>query len=172
MTSLPFWVTLGLIFVLRLISVALGSLRMLMVFRGYRAASWFISLGESLIFIIAVQQVLTGSVGLWEKLAYAAGYATGTILGMWLEERLALGYSNVRIISSRQGPRLAHILRSEGFAITEIPGRGLEGTVGVLECAVPRKQVPEVLRLVQQIDPQAFITIEEIRPPMRGHFRA
>lgn len=172
MPSLAFWLTLALIFLLRLISVALGSLRMLLVFRGYRAASWVASLGESLIFILAVQQVLTGSTGLWEKLAYAAGYATGTIVGMWIEERLALGYSNVRIISSYHGPRLAEVLRAAGFATTEIAGRGLEGTVSVLECAVPRKQVAEMIQLVHRIDPKAFITVEEIRPPMRGHFRA
>ncbi len=160
------------IFLLRMADVTLGTLRTLVIFRGYRLLSWFMSFGQSLIFVIAVRQVIVSAQSWMEILAYAAGYATGTVLGIWLEGRLALGYSYVRIVSPHKATRLAEALRSEGFAVTEISGRGLQGTVGVLECAVPRRQVNDVLNIAKEIDPKAFITVEEIRPPMRGHFRA
>ncbi len=160
------------IFALRLVDVSLGTLRTLVVFRGYRLLAWAMSFGQSLIFVIAVREVIVNSQTLWEILAYAAGYATGTVLGMWLEGRMALGYSYVRIVSPNKSHRMAEALRAAGFAVTELAGRGLQGTVGVLECAVPRKQVNEVLEIAKSVDDKAFITVEEIRPPMRGHFRA
>ena len=66
---------------------------------------------------------------------------------------------------------MASALRDQGFAVTELPARGRTGTVGMLETAVARKDVAEVERLVHQIDPEAFITVEEIRSPRRGYFR-
>ncbi len=166
------WLSAAVIFVLRLLDVTLGTLRTLAIFRGYRALAWVMSFGQALIFVLAVRQVIVNARSWVELVAYAAGYATGTVLGIWLEGRLALGYSYVRIVSPHKATRIAEVLRAAGFAVTEIPGRGLQGTVGVLESAVPRRQVNEMLELAREVDPNAFITVEEIRPPMRGHFRA
>ncbi len=159
------------IFGLRLIDVSLGTLRMLVLFRGYRLLTWVLSFFQSLVFVIAVGAVLKGASHPIQFAAYAAGYATGTLLGMYLEGRLALGYSYIRIISPTKGARVAQALRDKGFAVTEVPARGRTGTVGMLETAVARKDVAEVEHLVQEMDPEAFITVEEIRSPRRGYFR-
>ncbi len=166
------WLSALSIFGLRLVDVSLGTLRMLVLFRGYRLLTWVLSFFQSLVFVIAVGAVLKGASHPVQFAAYAAGYATGTLLGMWLESRLALGYSYVRVISPTKGALVAKALRQHGFAVTELPARGLQGTVGMLETAVARKDVAEVERLVQQTDPEAFITVEEIRSPRRGYFRA
>ncbi|NPA30824.1 MAG: DUF2179 domain-containing protein [Chloroflexi bacterium] len=165
------WLSALSIFGLRVFEVSLGTLRMLMLFRGYRLLTWVLSFVQSLVFVIAVGAVLKGASHPVQFAAYAAGYATGTLLGMYLEGRLALGYSYVRIISPTQGARIAQALRDKGFAVTEIPARGRTGTVGMLEAAVARKDLSEVEELVQSMDPGAFITVEEIRSPRRGYFR-
>jgi len=159
------------IFGLRLVDVSLGTLRMLVLFRGYRMLTWILSFFQSLVFVIAVGAVLKGANHPLEFVAYASGYATGTLLGMYLEGRLALGFSYVRVVSPTRGALIAQALREHGFAVTEVPARGRTGTVGMLETAVARKDVADVERLVQQIDPEAFVTVEEIRSPRRGYFR-
>jgi len=166
------WLNAALVFGLRLIDVSLGTLRMLVLFRGYRGIAWVLSFFQSLVFVLAVRQVLTGADHPIEFIAYASGYATGTVLGMWLEGRLALGYSYVRIVSPTKGASIAAALRENGFAVTEIPARGRTGTVAMLEVAVPRRDVDEVQRLAQTVDENAFITVEEIRTPRRGYFRS
>ncbi len=165
------WLSALSIFGLRLIDVSLGTLRMLVLFRGYRLLTWVLSFIQSLVFVIAVGAVLKGASHPVQFAAYASGYATGTLLGMWLESRLALGYSYVRIISPAKGALIAQALREQGFAVTEVPARGRTGTVGMLETAVARKDVAEVEHQVHAIDPEAFITVEEIRSPRRGYFR-
>ncbi|NPA05880.1 MAG: DUF2179 domain-containing protein [Chloroflexi bacterium] len=170
--STMLWLNAAVVFGLRLIDVSLGTLRMLVLFRGYRGIAWVLSFFQSLVFVLAVRQVLTGADHPIEFIAYASGYATGTVLGMWLEGRLALGYSYVRIVSPTKGASIAAALREHGFAVTEIPARGRAGTVAMLEVAVPRRDVDEVQRLAQAVDPNAFITVEEIRTPRRGYFRS
>jgi uncharacterized protein YebE (UPF0316 family) len=55
--------------------------------------------------------------------------------------------------------------------VTEIPARGKDGTVEILETSVQRKHAPGVKDLVMQIDPSAFITSRDIQPLHRGYWR-
>jgi uncharacterized protein YebE (UPF0316 family) len=63
-------------------------------------------------------------------------------------------------------------MRAAGFAVTEIPARGKDGTVTMLTCSVQRRHVDQVHRIVNQTDPSAFITAEDVRPVRRGFWRA
>jgi len=63
------------IFLLRMADVTLGTLRTLVIFRGYRLLSWFMSFGQSLIFVIAVRQVIVSAQSWME--GYLAGRTTG-----------------------------------------------------------------------------------------------
>jgi len=161
-----------IIFVLRVVDVGLATVRMLMVIRGRKALAWILGFGQAIVFVAALQAVLSDLDNLLNILGYAAGFATGNVVGMLIEERLALGYSHLRIISSGRGPEVAEHLRSAGFAVTEIPGRGKDGTVSLLNCSVRRKRVLEVRHLVEEVDQGAMVTAEDIHPVRRGFWRA
>jgi uncharacterized protein YebE (UPF0316 family) len=91
---------------------------------------------------------------------------------MTIEERLAIGHSHLRIISPHRGTAIADRLRTEGYAVTEIPARGKDGMVSMLNCSVLRKNVDQVRAMVNEVDGDAFITSEDIRPVRRGFWRA
>jgi uncharacterized protein YebE (UPF0316 family) len=150
------------VFCLRVVDVTLYTLRLMMVMRGRKALAWIFGFLQSFVFVLALQAVLK-DVSDWGKmLGYAAGFATGIITGMWLEGRLAVGYTHLRVISPRRGVELAERLREEGYAVTEISGMGRDGTVNLLNCSVLRKYAVRVEDLIQQIDPEAFITAEAV----------
>lgn len=160
-----------LIFTLRVADISLYTLRFLMVMRGRKFLSWIFSFVKSLIFILTLKLVLS-DMGDWQKmLAYSIGFATGLVLGMWIEERLAIGYSHLRVISSRKGAALAINLREEGHAVTEISAQGQHGTVTLLNLNVLRRKANEVVRIISGNDPEAFITIENVRSAQKGFFR-
>ena len=161
-----------LIFGLRIVDVSAATLRLLFIFRGQKALAWVMGFFQAIVFVVAISKVLTDLDNPWNMIGYAAGFATGTVVGMALEERLAVGYAHVRVISPRRGPAVTQALRQAGFAVTELAGRGRDGTVTVLNLSITRRQLPEVRQLVTQTDPNAFLTVEEIRPLRRGYFRA
>jgi len=105
-------------------------------------------------------------------IAYAAGFATGNVVGMIIENRLAVGHINMTIFSPMAGPRIADALRNAGFAATEVSGRGRNGMVSVLHVAVLRKRVDEVEKIVLEKDKDAFVTAQDVRPIRRGFWRA
>jgi uncharacterized protein YebE (UPF0316 family) len=91
---------------------------------------------------------------------------------MIIEERLAVGHTSLNITSPRLGTAIADHLRLNGYAVTEIPARGKDGMVTLLNCSVLRKNVEKARALINEIDPEAFITSEDVRPVRRGFWRA
>ena len=163
--------TVLLIFVLRVLDIAAATLRMLMVVRGRKLNAWVLGFIQAMLFVLAIQAVLS-DLGSWINIiAYAMGFATGTVVGMWIEERIAIGFKHLRIISSRRGLELAEYLRQQGYAVTEVSGRGKDGTVSLLNCTVQRKDMQQIKMLVKQIDEQAFITADDVIPVSRGFWK-
>jgi uncharacterized protein YebE (UPF0316 family) len=170
--TLSAWTTAGLIFALRVSDMTLDTLRVLMVMRGRKAPTWVLGLFQSAIYVMAIASVLSKLNNPLNILGYAAGFATGNVIGMLIEEKLAIGHVQLSIVSPRRGAAVAERLRAEGYAITEIPARGKDGMVTLLNASVLRKNVNKVHSLVNEVDETAFITSEDVRPVRRGFWRA
>lgn len=166
------WLSAGLIFALRVTDMSLDTLRVLFVMRGRKPIAWVLGFFQAAVYVIAITSVLRNLTNPLNIIGYAAGFATGVVVGMAIEERLAIGHVHMRIISSRRGSGIAEELREEGYAVTEVPGRGKDGMVTMLNCSVLRKDVKQVRGMVDSVDSQAFITSQEIRPVRRGFWRA
>jgi uncharacterized protein YebE (UPF0316 family) len=166
------WLTAFGIFMLRVGDMTFDTVRVLFVVRGRKKIAWVLGFMQSLIFVIAITSVLANIDNPLNILGYAAGFATGNVLGMFIEERLAVGHIQITIISSHRGAVIAEQLRQAGYAVTEIPGRGKDGTVDLLHCSVLRKQIDHLETVVLENDPAAFVTAEDVRPVRRGFFRA
>jgi len=154
----------GLIFILRVGDMSLDTLRVLFIMGGRKGIVWILGFLQATIFVIAISIVLSSLDNPLKVVAYAAGFATGNVVGMTIEEKLAIGFIQIRIISSRFGSAIAEKLRDKGFAVTEV--------VSLLSLSVLRKQVKEVKDIVNEIDDTAFITVENVRPVRRGFWRA
>ena len=166
------WLFALLIFVLRVGDMALDTIRVLFVVRGKKLLVWILGFFQSLIFVVAISSVLSQLNNILNVIGYATGFATGNLVGMLIENRLAIGHVLVNIISSTRGPAIAERLRTNGYAVTEIPGRGMNGTVFELHASVLRKDVNQVETIVLETDPQAFVTAEDVRPVRRGFWRS
>ena len=161
-----------LIFVLRIGDMSLDTIRVLFVVRGRKGLAWVLGFFQALIFVVAISSVLSNLNNLFNVLGYAAGFATGNVVGMLIEERMALGHIHLTIYSSTRGAAVAEALRKDGFGVTEVAGRGKDGTVSVLHCSVLRKKVDAVETIVLEEDPGAFITTSDVRQVRRGFWRA
>jgi uncharacterized protein YebE (UPF0316 family) len=160
------------IFALRVSDMTLDTLRLLFVVRGKKGISWVLGFFQSLIFVIAITSVLKNLDNPLNIIGYAAGFATGNVFGMLIENRLAVGHVKLSIVSSARGAILAETLREAGFAVTEIPARGKDGMVSMLSVSVRRKDVARVDKSVREKDGEAFVIAEDVRPLRRGFWRA
>jgi uncharacterized protein YebE (UPF0316 family) len=162
------WLIMLMIFCLRVTDMSLDTLRMLFVVRGRKGIAWTLGFFEAAIYIVAITRVLSNLGNPLTILGYAAGFATGNVVGMLIEERLAIGHIQMSIVSSTRGVALAQALRDAGFAVTEVPARGKDGMVHLLNASVLRKDVPNVERVVHEVDTEAFVTSADVRPVRHG----
>lgn len=166
-----------LIFLLRIVDVSMATVRLIFAVRGRRGLAAVIGFFEILVWIFAVGQALQHLDSILHLLGYAAGFATGSYVGVWLEGRLALGLSVVHAVCRSGAERvnlagqLASAIRMAGFAVTEIEGRGRDGGVDLLRIVVPRRRARTLIELIRDYDPDAFITVEEVRATQGGYMQ-
>jgi uncharacterized protein YebE (UPF0316 family) len=160
-----------LIFVARAADIAVATVRTLLGIRGQKWQSAVIGFFESLIFILSVSQVLRDIGNAWNLLAYCGGFATGTYVGMVIEEKIALGNTVVRAFSIDKGEDICKALREAGYGVTKVVGHGREGEVSIINTAVKRRELPAVLALVSDIDEKAFVTVDDASRVYRGHWK-
>lgn len=162
--------TLGLlaaaagIFALRILDVSIGTLRIAYLVRGRRLLAGGLSFFESLIWLTAAAQVITSLDAPLKFVAYAAGYAAGTVLGVSIERWIAAGDTLLRVVTPVGSPPVEVPLRDAGFFVTSLNAQGRDGDVRVLFTVLARRKVPEALRIVRQVCPNAYVTLEATTP--------
>jgi uncharacterized protein YebE (UPF0316 family) len=148
---------------LRLVDVSLGTLRIMLLTRGSRWRSGAIGFFESLTWVTAASIVLRDLDDPLRMIAFALGFAAGTVLGVSLERLLAVGTAVVHAVSPGASTATAEALRAAGFRVTVMEGEGRDGQVRLAFTVVPRRRSREVLDIVHRADPGAFVTVEDVR---------
>jgi uncharacterized protein YebE (UPF0316 family) len=101
-------------------------------------------------------------------LAYCTGFATGNFIGIILEERIAIGHVALRVISRVPADQLITQLKDAGYGVTFHTAQGSTGTVDVVYTIVKRSEIQTLARLINEFNPKAFYTIEEVRAVNEG----
>ena len=162
--------TLGplIIFFMRIGDVSLATVRMILIMRNARVWAPLIGFFEVLIWLMAAGVAIQHLDSPWHVLGYAGGFAAGNLVGLWMEERMALGFASVQVFATAQGGELAEALRAFGHGVTQLEGRGREGPVDVILSVVKRKDLPAVRALVTDLTPNAFLSVEEPTAIQKG----
>lgn len=161
---------IGLLFVFfaRVADVSMGTFRIILISRGYIRIAPLLGFFEILIWITALGHVLNNLTGVTSYVAYAAGFATGNYVGMKLESLISIGYQSIRIITTEKITALPLILREEGFGITTVAARGMKGEVQLIYTTAAKSKVKKLLSIVEELEPKAFVTIEDVRAYRSG----
>ena len=147
---------------MRIADVSIGTIRIVMLVRGRRLWAGVLSFLESFVWLLAAAQVLTNIDDPIKMVAYAGGYAAGTMLGSTVEQWIAMGKSLMRIVVTNDSPDIVSALRAKGYYATVINAEGRDGNVRIIFSVIPRRYVGEMLTLVHEINPKAFVTFEEV----------
>jgi uncharacterized protein YebE (UPF0316 family) len=167
------WIILPiLIFIARICDVSLGTIRVIFVSRGYRHLAPILGFFEISIWLFAIGQIMRDINDISIYLAYAAGFATGTFVGIALEEKLSLGTVLVRIITKRDYTDLTGALRGAGYGLTTHAADGTQGQVTIVFTVVKRQDLPQVIEIIKRFNPHAFYSVEDVRHASEGIFPA
>lgn len=168
----PSWDVLGgalLVLVLRVVGVALSTVRMLVMMHGRKLLSVGLGFFEVLAYVVAIGKVTHDLGNAWNILGYCVGFCGGTLAGMALHERMVHGHSIVRIVSKESGRAVLDAVHGAGFGATMESGTGRGGNVSIVTSVLPRKEVSRVCELAHAADTHSFVTVEDAKSVMRGY---
>jgi uncharacterized protein YebE (UPF0316 family) len=146
-----------IILLINIVYVSFFTIRMILTLKGQRYLAAFISTIEVVIYVIGLGLVLDNLNEIQNLIAYAIGYGIGVIVGMKIEEKLALGYITVNVISTESEKDLPAILRDRGYGVTDWMANGREGDRLAMQILTPRKYELNLYAAIKELDPKAFI---------------
>ncbi|MDZ7838463.1 MAG: DUF5698 domain-containing protein [Actinomycetota bacterium] len=157
---------LPIIFIGRVIDVGLGTIRFNMIMRKRKIFAAVIGFIEVIIFVAVIARVVQDLNNIYMILAYGAGFAVGTLVGIKISEKLSRDLISTNIISKKHSQEIEDMLREEGFGATCYRGTGKEGRVRIINVICRESNLYRLSRLVSGVDPDAFIvnhTLEGFR---------
>lgn len=167
---MPFVLSGLFIFLARVADMSLGTLRILMLMRGRSLHASLIGFIESLLYITALGEVIKRLDNPLNLVFFAAGFAAGNFVGSFIEERIALGYVNVQIISVESYNTLQTTLRNAGFGVTSVECCGKDGVHHILYVLLRRRDLTRLMKLISSEDQKAFVSIIDARKILGGFF--
>ena len=151
-----------LIFVLRILNSAIGTVRLVIMSRGQRVWGFAFASLESLLFAYTAGQVITDLENIPKLAAYVLGFAVGGYVGVLIENRFYQVYDEIKIIASRPiAHQIAVALREADHGVTEILAEGAHGEVSELQIITHRRDLTDVLNIARSIKDDVFVTVEQ-----------
>ncbi len=159
-----------LIFLARAIDTSLGTLRIVMISRGNRKAVRLVGFIEVLLWIIAIGQIIQNLNNWAGYLAWALGYSVGSMIGFKIEERLALGKHQLRVITSQPINGFLNELKKLNQGFTVFDGMGANGPVKQIFLILNRQNNSEITALVNKHIPTSFCSVSDVMATDSGVF--
>lgn len=158
------WWELALIFCSRIIEVSMGTLRMILINKGYRRQGVILAFFEVLLWVFVASRVIVGiNEQPLKAIVYSLGFASGVYVGSRLETRLAFGKVLIQTITTTEmGIVIANALRSEGSGVTSVKAQGKDTEKTVLMVYANRKGKDELIKKIKAIDEHAMVVTNDV----------
>jgi uncharacterized protein YebE (UPF0316 family) len=167
------WVILPLmIFLARVGDVSMETIRVIYISKGIKFIAPFIAFFEIVIWLLAMEVVMSDLTNIVNFFAFAFGFATGTYVGLVIEEKLSIGMVILRIITTGDSnDAIVMFMQSEKLGVTCMDAHGSRGDVKMILSLVNRTDVPRITSHLRATNPHAFFSIEDVRYVNEGIFR-
>ncbi len=163
-----------IIFFAKIIEVSVSTVRLVLINKGERLKGALLAFVEIMIWLIIVSSVLNNiTEDPLKVFIYAIAFSLGNFIGVTIESKLAVGLSSIQVVVNvENGEVLADSLREKGFGVTIIDGRGKDDSKkNLLFVQLKRKKIPEAVKLIKQTNPDAYITVNDIKSMMGGYIK-
>ncbi len=156
----------------KIIEITIQSLKTCMMVKGQRLKAAGLGFVECTIWGLVISTII-GTLGdnLFLLFFYCIGYATGLFLGSTIENKIALGTSNLEIIANAESTeKITAYLKERSMGYTVFEGHGSTDKMNMIFIVLPRKEAPRVLReLRRECDNKLFVAVSEVSKYAGGY---
>lgn len=159
------------IFFAKMLETSLATFRIIVINNGKKMLGAILSAVIAIIWILSTSLVVFNIKENIVRIFFLAfGCFSGSFLGSFIEERLALGYTMLMVITSNTlGSIICNDLRKNGYAVTYTKATGKDSVKNILLIMVERKKRMDVSSIIYKTDENAMI-ISESASVLSGGF--
>ena len=159
------------IFLAKLMETSLATCRIIVINNGKKILGAILSAIISIIWIVSTSLVVLNiQQNILRIFFLAIGCFAGSYLGSFIEEKLAMGYTMLMVITNNTlGSIICNDLRKNGYAVTYTKATGKDNIKNVLFIMVERKKRLDVSSIIYKTDKDAMIICESAKI-MNGGF--
>jgi len=159
------------IFFGRIADVTLGTIRINFIVKRRKIFAAAIGFFEVIIYISVIARVIQ-SLGsnTYGILAYGAGFAAGTIIGITISDKFSRDLVSTNVISKNKSSEIEDLLRNEGFGVTSYQGYGKNGDVKIINVVCRQKHYSRLKKIIAGLDHDLFITSHTLENQRGGYF--
>ncbi|MDR0601925.1 MAG: DUF5698 domain-containing protein [Treponema sp.] len=155
---------LALILISKIVEVSLGTVRTILINKGYRREGTILSFFEIILWTFVASRVIMGiSDAPIKGIVYSVGFSLGIYIGSRIENFIGMGKVLIQaIISKENSEDMTGLLRSRGYAVTTMEARGRDSEKTVLMIFANRKGKEEIIREIRALDRGAMIITNDV----------
>ncbi len=156
----------------KIIEISIQSLKTCMMVKGQRLKAAILGFVECAIWGLAISTII-GTLGdnLFLLLFYCVGYAAGLFLGATIENKIALGTSNLEIIANAESTeKIIAYLKKHSMGYTVFEGYGSTDRMNMIFIVLARREAGKVLKeLRQECNNKLFVSVSEVSKYAGGY---
>lgn len=158
--------------VAKIVEISIQSLKTCMMVKGQRLKAAMLGFTECMLWGLVVSSIIsTLGDNLLLLLFYCFGYAVGLFLGSTIENKIAIGTSNLELIANDESTELiTAYLKENNRGYTVFGGHGSVDKMNMIFVVLPRKETPKVLRDIRKCcDNKVFVVASEVSKYAGGY---
>lgn len=154
-----------IIFLFKVLETSLATFRIIVINNGKKMLGAILSAIISVVWIISTSLVVMNiKENILRIIFLSFGCFAGSYLGSFIEEKLAMGYSMLMVITNNVlGEVICGDLRRSGYAVTYTKATGRDSIKNILLIMVERKKRTEVSSIIYKTDQKAMIICESAK---------
>ena len=146
------------IFFARILDVSIGTVRTIFTIEGKKVLSTILAFFEVLVWFYVAREAINGDFGPYVPFAYAGGYATGTLVGILINDLVNHGKMMLTVITAELDMTLCLEKNDIKYSLVNLENSFDNLERKMLLIFIDKKSVSKTVNLIRKYDPQAVIT--------------
>ena len=162
------------IFIAKIVEVSLGTVRSILIVKGYRTPAVILALVEIMIWVFVASTVITGlAASPMKGISYGLGFAAGVYFGSVLENKLAFGKLLIQVIATEsKAIEIAEKVRELGCGVTTVNAQGKVEKKRILMVYTNRRGSQAIMDEIMAIDSAAMIVLNDVSTISGGYIHS
>lgn len=151
--TLPQIVICIIVAMAKVLEISIQSLKTVLMVKGQRVRAALLGFTECVVWGLIISAIIT-TLGnnLLLLFFYCFGYALGLFIGSTIENKIALGTTNIEIIANEENTeKIIKYLKENNKGFTVFEGKGSKETVNMILIIVSRKESKQLLKEMREL---------------------